>query len=141
MLGTGEVSDALTEVKKLCRHLGYDLTLAGENAATISLQSDYTVAETASFLLLACLAWDVRKHFIQAFDPEKTVLLAQHGLEALKILRSLAETGNIRKEIWESDARAIATVTAMDSRSAGMIERVLADPTVSISRVGESRIL
>ncbi|MFZ3584501.1 hypothetical protein ACOI1H_20405 [Loktanella sp. DJP18] len=141
MAGDEERDELFEEVVQLCSHLGYDLTPSSERAADISLQSNYTKSETASLLVSAALAWDVREHFIQHFNVKKVSLLAQHGLEALKVLRSLAESGNIRRELWQNDARAIMVMTSMDHASAGMIERVLNDEVVSGNRVGVSRVL
>lgn len=130
----------LAETRDVIRHLGYDLTPAGLFASEISLSSDYTIVETSSHLVAASLAWDAMD-LLQQFDVERSFLLAQHGLEALKILRGYAERRLMSERIWKNDAKAIMELSQFSEATEQYVKLVLSDPVVGAGRTGISRIL
>lgn len=127
---------SIADVEKLTSHLGLDLTRYGAGVALLSLESDYSPAETASQLALATIAHDMKEQP----DVEKVMEISVRGYAVLECLKKFKDNGLMRESIWANDATAIAKIINPSPETEEWIDRVLSDPVVGRERVAVSRV-
>lgn len=131
---------ALQHVQKLVVQLGNDLTHYGVGVALLSLESGYSVAETASHISVATFARNVKRAADEA-DFDATMMLLKVGAATLELLRKLKDDGSIRPEIWANDAQAIGKMMNPSKEALEWADKVLADAVIAREPVAVSRIV
>ncbi|WP_434052604.1 MAG: hypothetical protein RDA78_25715 [Roseibium sp.] len=132
--------EPLREVSKLVFQLGNDITEYGCGVALLSLESGYSVAETASHITVVSFARNVKRAADEA-NLEATMKLASVGLATSEMLKEMKDSGAIRQEIWENDVNAIMKMMTPSEEAIEYAEKVLSDPVSSKEPVAKSRIL
>ncbi|MEP6355297.1 MAG: hypothetical protein ABJ081_01285 [Hyphomicrobiales bacterium] len=113
----------LEQVTELTKRIGCTLTPYGAGVALLSLQSDYSPAETTSLIAVVTIA-----HAAQNNDVEDLVELATKGYSVLEHLKEWKDKGLMRKDIWKNDSTAIGKIIFVNSDTQEWIDRVLSDP-------------
>lgn len=131
---------ALKRVQELVMQLGNDLTHYGSGVALLSLESGYSVAETASHISVATFARNVKRAANEA-DLDATMMLLKIGMATLEILKELKDDGLIRPEIWANDAQAIRKMMNPSKEALEWADKALADPVIANAPVAVSRIV
>jgi|GEM_PF-2045238 len=131
---------ALRLVRQLVTQLGNDLTDYGAGVALLSLESGYSVAETASHISVATFAHNVKRAADEA-NLDATMTLLKVGMATLEMLKELKDDGLIRSEIWANDAQAIGKMMNPSKEALEWVDKVLADPVIAKDPVAVSRIV
>lgn len=135
--GLTSTPNDIEKVQTTLKQLGYDLTEYGAGVALLSLESGYNDVETASHFALATLALDAKE---AGRDILKLGALVPHASAMTDILSDYKNSGLMRQELFQNDARAMMKVVVPDKERLSWIERVLSDPIISKKRVAVSRI-
>ncbi|MGY4751421.1 hypothetical protein ACVNHC_16320 [Pannonibacter sp. Q-1] len=131
---------ALNRVRELVKRLGNDLTHYGSGVALLSLESGYSVAETASHISVVSFARNVKRAADEA-DLDATMMMLKIGMATLEMLKELKDDGLIRSEIWANDAQAIGKMMSPSKEALEWAEKVLEDPVIASDPVAVSRIV
>jgi hypothetical protein len=130
-------ADALADVVKHLRIMGYDPTPCGIGVALLSLQSGYNHVEVASHIAHVTLARDVRE---AGNDFVKLIGYSPHGMALLEVLKQYKDAGAMHPTQWQNDARAIMGIITVDSEQETWLAKVLADPVAGKQRLATSRV-
>nr|WP_321461173.1 hypothetical protein [uncultured Cohaesibacter sp.] len=135
-------SDPVLEVKEILLELGYKLTDYGKSVVELSLGSGYSIYETASSILVASFARNIRTIMEYRTDPRNFISFSLLGTEILKTLKVAKEQRLMREEIWVNDAGAIGKLMYPSPDTLKWAEMVLSDPVLShdILAVADERL-
>ncbi|WP_321337508.1 hypothetical protein [Breoghania sp.] len=132
--------NALVMVRKLVMRLGNDLTDYGVAVALLSLESGYSVAETASHISVVTFARNLKRTADEG-DIVALITLAEVGVATAEVLKELKDDDLIRDEIWANDVRAISKMMNPSPEAMEWADKVLSDPVIAKEPVAVSRIL
>ncbi|MEO9630715.1 MAG: hypothetical protein ABJ360_03335 [Roseobacter sp.] len=133
-------NDPLTVVRGLVKHLGYDLTHYGAGVALLSIESGYSVYETASHIVVVSFARDAQ-WAEEVSDLDATMKLAPIGIAILQNLKHFKDNGDMRLEIWENDTTSISKLMTPSPETSDWVAKILSDPVVAKDAVATSRII
>jgi len=128
---------SIEDVTQLANHLGMDLTQYGVGVALLSIESDYSPAETASNFAVVTIARDMKNAMN---DIEVAAKISIRGYAILECLKEFKDNGLLRETIWANDATAIAKIINPSPETEKWISRVLSDPVSSKEPVAVSRV-
>lgn len=132
---TSQNESNLKELRYYLRKMGYDLTDEGARISALSIVSDYNSVETASHIAHTTLALDIQS---AGDDINKLTKFIPHGMAIIDLLKSYAEQGKIKPEIYRNDTTAIMGVITIDANQMDWIERILSQPNIGKTRLAKS---
>jgi hypothetical protein len=125
--------DSIEDVQNHLAKMGFEITVPGATVAAYSLTSGYNSVEVASYFAVITTALDVKE---AGDDIDILMTIFTRTLShVLVVLKSYVDSGQMRNDLWENDARALQHTTNIDESQEEWVEKVLTDPVAAKDRL------
>lgn len=120
--------NSLKEVSYHLNEMGFEITQHGIAIAALTLASNYTAAETASFIVLSTFAFEIKEIVDDSPDIIKLMSYATSSIEIIHYLKGCTERNEMRPIQYNNDINALSNVVHVGPKQKEWLDKVLSDP-------------